>query len=346
MRQRAFTLVELLVVIAIIGILIALLLPAVQAAREAARRSQCSNNLKQAGLALLNYESTFRSFPFRMGGTELGGDTKSNTNRVSGWVPLLPFMEQAPLYEAIKAGTGYAPFGPAPYQTGFAPWTTAVPGLLCPSDPNTSKTATERGKSNYAFSMGDSINLNNSNYSSFSTTTNHRGLFWTKSGVRLSHITDGTSNTIALSERAICADNYNHIRAAIVNDTAAASSAATCYSKRNNASGGIYSGLTLYYNQGRGWSDGLSMYTGLTTALPPNSPSCYADSRYFGVFTPSSYHPGGVLGLFADGSVRFLSETIDTGTATTTGVEVTSGASQFGVWGAMGSKDGGEVPKD
>ncbi len=94
MRRWAFTLVELLVVIAIIGILIALLLPAVQAAREAARRSQCSNNLKQAGLALLNYESAYRSFPFRMGGTEQGGDTKSNTNRIAGWVPLLPFMEQ------------------------------------------------------------------------------------------------------------------------------------------------------------------------------------------------------------------------------------------------------------
>lgn len=108
----------------------------------------------------------------------------------------------------------------------------------------------------------------------------------------------------------------------------------------------MYSGLALYYQQGRQWADGAPMYCGFTTVLPPNAPSCLATTSLFGIFTPSSWHPGGVLGLMADGSVRFLSETIDTGTTTTTGVEVTTGNSQFGVWGAMGSKDGGEVPKE
>jgi len=140
LHRRAFTLVELLVVIAIIGILIALLLPAVQSAREAARRSQCSNHLKQIGLALHNYESAYGSFPFRMGGTGTGTSDLTNTNagQISGWVPLLPFMEQAPLYEQIKAGAGYKPYGPYGGIYGFAPWCATIPGLLCPSDPRSS----------------------------------------------------------------------------------------------------------------------------------------------------------------------------------------------------------------
>ncbi len=247
--------------------------------------------------------------------------------------------------EAIKAGAGSVPYGPAPYNY-FAPWYAAIPGLLCPSDPNTSKTSSEMGKLSYVFSIGDSINLGQSNYNAFSATGNHRGLFWTKSGVRLSAITDGTSNTIAISERAIGVDNINTIKGSTVSDSAAASSPSTCYAKRNNASNGVYSGLLLYYNQGRRWNDGLPMYTAFTTILPPNAPACYSSSGYYGIYTPSSYHPGGVLGAFADGSVRFISETIDTGTATTTGTEVTSGVSPFGVWGAMGSKDGGEVAKE
>jgi prepilin-type N-terminal cleavage/methylation domain-containing protein/prepilin-type processing-associated H-X9-DG protein len=343
-KRRGFTLVELLVVIAIIGILIALLLPAVQAAREAARRSQCTNNLKQVGLGLHNYESAYQSFPFRAGGTEAGSDPDSNVGRISGWVPLMPFMEQVPLYEAIKTGSGgFKPYGPPSWNTGFTPWITAIPGLLCPSDPKISKTATEPGKTSYAFSMGDSINLRSSTYDAFSTTARHRGLFWRKSGVRLRDITDGTSNTIAISERAIGAGGFNTIKASIVVDTAAAGNPATCYSKRNNATSGTYSGVTCYNNQGIRWAEGGPMYCAFTTILSPNSPSCHDGTTYYGIHTPSSYHPGGVVGLFADGSVRFLSETIDTGTAATTGVEVTSGPSQFGVWGAMGSKDGGET---
>ena len=99
-----FTLVELLVVIAIIGILVALLLPAVQAAREAARRTECNNNLKQLGLALHNYHDTHKAFVYRKGGTTGGTTAQSNQGRRSGFISLLPFMEQTPMYEQINAG--------------------------------------------------------------------------------------------------------------------------------------------------------------------------------------------------------------------------------------------------
>jgi len=110
-KNQAFTLVELLVVIAIIGILIALLLPAVQAAREAARRSQCTNNLKQFGLANHNYHDTYKALPARRGGTSSypnPGSSRSHANfdRLSPFIPLLPFYEQGAMYDQIKAGSG------------------------------------------------------------------------------------------------------------------------------------------------------------------------------------------------------------------------------------------------
>src|SRR5438270_6004969 len=100
MRRRGFTLIELLVVIAIIAVLVALLLPAVQQAREAARRSQCKNNLKQIGLALHNYHDIFNLFPSASGGTDQGA--KNNGDRLSGIVMLLPHLDQAPLWNQIS----------------------------------------------------------------------------------------------------------------------------------------------------------------------------------------------------------------------------------------------------
>jgi len=346
-RRPAFTLVELLVVIAIIGVLIALLLPAVQAAREAARRAQCSNNLKQIGLALHNYHSALGCFPFRQGGTVGSTDWNGNQSRLSGWVLLLSYMEQAPLYQTITSGgtangNAVPPWGPRPWRYEYEPWRAQVPGLLCPSDsggygkPNDTSEAAI-GRTNYHFSSGDSIaNIN-------STSPQPRGIFGKWTGTRIAHIADGTSNTIAVGER-------------IVFQTASSVKGGTAYNVTGSplicvgkvASNGLYTTSEVFggnYGAGRRWNDGATLFGGFNTVLPPNSPSCAngnsTQHEAGGLYSASSRHPGGAGVLLADGAVRFISETIDTGNLSTT-TEPTSGTSPFGVWGALGSKSGGE----
>jgi type II secretory pathway pseudopilin PulG len=134
--------VELLVVIAIIGVLVALLLPAVQQAREAARRMQCTNNLKQLGLAVHNYADTYNAFPSKIAGPAAGGCQLSNGNYGSGWMRLLPFYEQAALYEIWSSpnnlnGIDFPAFGPCPWEhQNYPPYFTQVSSLMCPSDGN------------------------------------------------------------------------------------------------------------------------------------------------------------------------------------------------------------------
>ncbi|NQT16359.1 MAG: DUF1559 domain-containing protein, partial [Planctomycetes bacterium] len=151
-----FTLVELLVVIAIIGILIALLLPAVQAAREAARRSQCTNNLKQLGLAHHNYHDNFKQFIYRMGGTGNGDGSgeSGNGGRRSGFISLLPYFEQGAMWDQIKAGdASYAPEGPRGWW-GWGRWDNAPDTLGCPSDEGV---VVRTDANSYAFCSGDQI---------------------------------------------------------------------------------------------------------------------------------------------------------------------------------------------
>jgi prepilin-type N-terminal cleavage/methylation domain-containing protein/prepilin-type processing-associated H-X9-DG protein len=341
---RGFTLVELLVVIAIIGILIALLLPAVQAAREAARRSQCVNNLKQLGVALQNYHDVNNSFPPMKGGTTSSYPSTPATNygRGSGFIALLPFMEQGALYDQIRAGgNGSQPFGPAAWSS-WTNWNVQVPSLLCPSDIRPAPSAGSVGETNYAFSLGDTVSNN-------CWATSNRGMFAQSVTVKISQVTDGTSNTIAMSERARANFDIGKMTPAMVKQgtvTAMSGIITNPGSCLATVSGLYYTNPSLVKGRfGTLWTDGQAERVAFTTVLPPNGPSCVIDGNTAadspsGVYAPSSNHPGGVNGVMVDGSVRFINDAINTGNV---GLgTVTTGPSPYGVWGAMGSKDGGE----
>ncbi len=351
--RRGFTLVELLVVIAIIGILIALLLPAVQAAREAARRAQCSNNLKQIGLALHNYHDTHNVFCAACTGTTSpwGNHYVSTYSYMTGWVSLLPFYEQGPLYDLFTSpetynGQYYNPYGPYAFHStgrGYLPLQQQVPTLLCPSDgPAHTKPANRQGYTNYHFSYGDRIQ---NNY----LDRTPRGVFGRINHMGVRDILDGTSNTLAVSEGLVGAvDNRaRRVKGGVaVALTGMSQSPIVCYSRVDPNDPKLLTGSVWGY-RGRFWGEGHGMVAGITTVLPPNGPSCSCgESRwcYWGVFTPTSNHPGGVNGLMADGSVHFFSETIDTGDLSLPEPE-RSGVveSPYGVWGALGSRNGSEV---
>ncbi len=195
-RSRGFTLVELLVVIAIIGVMVGLLLPAVQAAREAARRMQCGNNLKQLALAHHNYESTYKMLPARKGGTEGNSSLTGNRNRLcTGFVGILPYIEQQPMYDQIQAGdpaAGIAPGGRTAWE-GWIVWDNSPAAIRCPSDPNN----IPGGRRNsYAFSVGDQAE-------GIRDGQVNRGVFAYRRNVSFRDITDGLSNTALMSERLI-----------------------------------------------------------------------------------------------------------------------------------------------
>ena len=343
-RRRAFTLVELLVVIAIIGILIALLLPAVQAAREAARRAQCTNNLKQLGVGLHNYHDATKSLPFGVGGTNLNKaqPPQHNWGRASGFIPLLPYVEQQALYDLIRGGgNGHPPYGPYAWQ-GWVVWDVTLPVFNCPSD-SEMRSGSNRN-SNYAFSRGDTIaGVNNA-------TSGTRGIFGYAQTIRFADILDGTSNTVAMSERVKNQDKgigklpYVPVKEGIMMNINVSSGPGQCLATVN-AAGAYKTSSQVKGFWGCLWTDGHTERTGFNTVLPPNAPSCAqggnvnADSN-IGVYPPTSFHPGGALVVMCDGSVRFVTEGIDTGNLALP--PVSAGPSPYGVWGAMGSRAGGE----
>lgn len=210
-RRAAFTLVELLVVIAIIGILVGLLLPAVQSAREAARRIQCTNNLKQIGLALHNYESAHRTFPpgfiSRVTGTWPGGGNNPIPEAGPGWsnfALILPMLEQSNLHSSINFGL------PIADPVNQIARSTNIPAYQCPSDawnqPVTVWPATlgirDLAFVSYVNCLGGGNPANAPGYSAMYEEQPFNGMFHRNRGVRHGEISDGTSNTIGLGERA------------------------------------------------------------------------------------------------------------------------------------------------
>lgn len=355
-RQRGFTLIELLVVIAIIGVLVGLLLPAVQQAREAARRSACTNKLKQMGLACLNYESTTKRLPAAMRSQEMFAihGTANASDRWSFIVHILPFMEQLPLHQDLIARITSTPnFKP---WSGHATTNTELTALLCPSDPNGSRTSsnsngwTSRGRTNYRINRGDirkerwHAQVRGPGSAGVQSWNNQNQM----KGVELKDITDGTSNTIMLGEARIC-DMSGDSRAggygidASMNGGMAGPAACAAIVGAD----GKYSSSADNQTQRPGvrWGDSEEGFTGFFTHAAPNSPRCGTGNEQWACLPASSYHPGGAVMTMVDGSVSFVNDNIDAGDPThqQTGGHGYKGASQRGILGALGTVSGGEV---
>ena len=373
-RSRSgFTLVELLVVIAIIGILVGLLLPAVQAAREAARRMSCSNNFKQVGIAIHNYHSAFKQLPVS------GTGPSWNDERLGCSVALLPYIEQQGLWEDIAnplttdAGIAFGPFG---YRisngqgrmfhnhTTYTPWHTQIPMYRCPSD--TARARNSSAFSNVAYCYGDAIlrvfyKPSNGSYD----IGVDRGVFHRGTDKKFRDIVDGLSQTIMVGEIACYAGDKSIIGGVAHADEVPAPGNTTLGTDLTYCTNLVDpdrplfwdTTTTIWQNGGSGsrgsrWMDALGMIGGFNTVLPPNKPSCGGIDNWgpeweHGVWTVSSRHPGGCHVVLADGSVSFVTETIESGDQQADSVSRSFGnegiESPYGLWGALGTCNGKEA---
>jgi len=327
-RRAGFTLVELLVVIAIIGILLALLLPAVQAAREAARRTQCKNNLKQLALAVLNYESTYRRLP---ASAVVNRNTTSTGNNGSWGVHgrILHFLEQGNLYDRVDINTAWD------FQLAIAEL--QIPTYVCPSDPGTRRireTGAGRPRlvpTSYGFNLGTWFVFDPR------TRQGGDGVFFPNSHLGWADLVDGASNTLLTAEVKAWTTytrNGGPPTTTIPNDATAGAAM-------------VLSATDIKDTGHTEWPDGRVHHTGFTATLTPNTFVPFTtggqtvDADYnswqegrngsagrptYAMITSRSFHPGGVNVALADGSVRALAETIDLQT-----------------WRGLATRHGGEV---
>jgi prepilin-type N-terminal cleavage/methylation domain-containing protein len=331
--QTGFTLVELLVVIAIIGILVALLLPAVQAAREAARRSQCANNLKQVGLALHNYESSFGAYPPSM---YWSGVPNDKTNDISAFSRLLPYLEQGGLfaYYTPTSTEDQTMVGGTPVMA------VRVSAYFCPSDINDmAKLNTDGSLNSYPTTYG--VNLGP--WLVFDPTRQNtpQGSFYTNSRLRPADFTDGMSNTLLAMEVKTWSPYYS-------GSTTATATLPNLPGDICSLGGSAKMGPNPTDNKEHTeWGDGKCNQTGVTTTFTPNTPvlCIYNGLSYdvdfvgqtegtsttvaaYAAITSRSYHPGVVNAALMDGSVRTIPNSIDRmvwqSVSTRAGGEVTS----------------------
>ncbi len=303
--RTAFTLIELLVVIAIIAILIGLLLPAVQKVREAANRMSCQNNLKQIGVALHNYHSTFQMFP-----------PGSNLSEFTVVTLLLPFMEQQNLYNLINFNA--SPDDPL----NAVPYGSRVKMLICPSDAfSVDQVPPGMGGNNYFANYGTNINF-------FQNSQVANGPFaLVDRGVSISGITDGTSNTAAFSE--LKKGDFNNAMYSPADWLNASSvglptTADQAYSICQTVN---VQNLSLQcFSAGGEWLSDDSTGTAYTHVVPPNTTNCCWLANLTFAVTASSYHTNGVNLLLCDGSVRWVTNSVSLVT-----------------WRTLGTRNGGEI---
>jgi prepilin-type N-terminal cleavage/methylation domain-containing protein len=339
-RGRGFTLIELLVVIAIIAILVALLLPAIQQVREAARKSQCQDHLHNLAIAMQNYEVTFGSYwPGSCDG--MGGQTSANGNTVGrryGWAYFaLPFIEQKPLYDQL-AGIA-TPNGPGlgnPWNRN-AYWTTDINVLICPSDVEPANRNESPMLLSYKACVGDILNNNNDQT---------RGIFGWRSNLKQRDFLDGTSNTIAFAEMVMGTTDTTAVLGGVAVNVMG-TTPQDCLNRIDPADQTRLTGAvrTDFRPQGGRAMDGRTYFSFVATVLPPNRPHCQSSGvdGSWGHATASSRHPGGCQVVLGDAKVTFISENIDAGSPSATAPGNTlAGRSPFGVWGALGTRASGE----